>query len=489
MAPKKSLENFIQSVEADGTQKESLAFTLDRERAAAKLGESQLPDPALWIVKMLQAAVAGGATNFEVIFSKRRVEISFDWALEHQAKGLLDLVVSGTLPKDPTLLHLITGIRTSFARAGSRFLLQTTGPEGRDIATLSQSDSGHYSDIEETSEARSLTFVIHRPHRTLTLSNSLNKPVIGLLKGSADEHLTLLERCWCSPIPISIDGRLIDARYDSSLSTWTKPSFLSTKIRKSKQTTPRCTIFHRYTKPGPGRPTLRVSPADGGSKDGRVLVTDQGEVRVSKFVHYGERFLDWIPQQEEGECVLTLACGAGHGNHIFFVLDGALVAKVAFSLEKIKKGLFGLAPPPGLTCGYYCFQPVELGDTDLSQFKLSDLERRRDEILRKICPTLVHSTKHALERISDLWYLPVSPSKVKLAKGVTGAWALAAATLGGVGMIPPSFIAGFFGFAAFMEMGGHRRQIELALGKNLKALQDFDPAIVEQPPIESIVKS
>ena len=62
------VEQYVQGLIAEGGAKETLGFTLDQARALKKLSKSQLPDEALWIVKMVQAAVRGEAT--EVICTK-----------------------------------------------------------------------------------------------------------------------------------------------------------------------------------------------------------------------------------------------------------------------------------------------------------------------------------------------------------------------------------------------------------------------------------
>ena len=157
------VEQYVEGLLAEGGVRETLGFTLDQARALKKLSESQLPDQALWIVKMVQAAVNGEATEIDIKLGRNKVEVSFDSQSLSPAIKLFEHIRSGQLSKDPFLLHLTTGVRTSFAGEGVSFLLQTTGPEGKDVVALSQGETHHFQDPESRTEVRRLTYVVRRP--------------------------------------------------------------------------------------------------------------------------------------------------------------------------------------------------------------------------------------------------------------------------------------------------------------------------------------
>lgn len=71
------------SLIAQGQLDSSGGFTIDRQRALAKIQSSSLSQPDFWILKIVQAAVASGAESLAVRTGRGRIEVAFqtgeDW--------------------------------------------------------------------------------------------------------------------------------------------------------------------------------------------------------------------------------------------------------------------------------------------------------------------------------------------------------------------------------------------------------------------------
>ena len=67
-----SVEDFLSQLSQEGRFFESSSFTIDSLKAREKLSQFQMADSGLWLVKLVQAAVAAGAPSVRVQFEKRR---------------------------------------------------------------------------------------------------------------------------------------------------------------------------------------------------------------------------------------------------------------------------------------------------------------------------------------------------------------------------------------------------------------------------------
>lgn len=65
MAGSLTVEDLVQGLQGEARHDSAGTFTLDAARAAEKMRNFQLPNPYLYCLKWLQAAVAGGARSFE----------------------------------------------------------------------------------------------------------------------------------------------------------------------------------------------------------------------------------------------------------------------------------------------------------------------------------------------------------------------------------------------------------------------------------------
>lgn len=104
-------------------------FTISAEKALEKLAHSQLPDPAFWILKILQFATVHGASNGRIAFGRTSIHLQLTLRKPvsfSQIRGGLGTVKS---LEDPALEHLVTGLRALGGRGDRKFALRLMQPD------------------------------------------------------------------------------------------------------------------------------------------------------------------------------------------------------------------------------------------------------------------------------------------------------------------------------------------------------------------------
>ena len=478
------MDQFIEQASAQGCQTETLHFTIDEARAVQKLSASQLPDQALWIVKMVQAAVCGKAAGVDIRLGRKKIEIGFDSTQLPSALELLRIVKSGTLPKDPFLLHLCTGIRSSFADEGVSFLIQIAGPEGLEVVSLSEGQSYHRQDPALAEARKTLRFVITRPPRMLSLKKSMNLPVRYLVKGTASEHSELVSRCWTSPIPITIDGKRLDTRYDSPLMySGTVSRLVEIQGRNLRQLVPRMNLYLRYLPVKEGRPGI---PKSEFGREGsiRFQCEDGLALLMQKPVFLEGRFLEWDCDGKQAGAVLMAPSAVGHKRYLFFVHDGVVVQRAEILISQPKKKFLGLSFDQH-NGGESFLLPVDFDDLDLSQFKVKEAEEMRRDILKEYLPRIYECDDVVQRLLSHLFYVPAPRRRSKIALALAGtATVPVAAGFGMVGVL--AYVGYQVMFVGFM--GGVTKQASSNLLRDNYAKSAARRAVfriedVEQPPL------
>ncbi|HIB69180.1 MAG TPA: hypothetical protein EYO33_29865 [Phycisphaerales bacterium] len=476
------VEQYVQGLIAEGGAKETLGFTLDQARALKKLSKSQLPDEALWIVKMVQAAVRGEATEVDIRLGRNKVEVSFDSQKLPTALKLFEQVRSGQLSKDPFLLHLTTGIRTSFAGEGVSFLIQVVGPDGKDVVALSEGETHHIQDPDSRSQVARLTYVIRRPYRMVKLGKALDSHVTHLLKGTAAEHMELLTRCWASPVPLRIDGKLMDCRYDSPLMFRSSMTSLSSRQNSRNAVTPSVNCYLRYYPPEPGRPCLKVDGYSPGSRK-EVRTTTGEAVWIRKPLYLNDRFMEWQYEEDTAGRVLISPMGRGRRTALYFVQDGAMVQRVPILLTPPLSvlGVEMNAPRSGGDC---LIVAVGFEDLDLSQFAVKDVEERRIEELRWLKPHVIACSDAFIGHVSDFVPMNCSESRAKGGLALAGLATLPVGwSFGLIGVGAYAFYQSFFAGLTFASKKGVQKLYKAGYSKDREKLQALEFTDLEQPPI------
>ena len=74
--------------------------------------------PGLWLVKLVQAAVAAGAEDVRISLRRKAVTVKFRRPDSWNAVEILEYVISGEQPGSDSLFHLCTGVRASVVFPG-----------------------------------------------------------------------------------------------------------------------------------------------------------------------------------------------------------------------------------------------------------------------------------------------------------------------------------------------------------------------------------
>ena len=71
------LQQLLRQQQAEGKFDSGGQFTLDRDKALAKLAAFQLPRRGAWILKIVQSAVLAGATDLKIVQTNFETRVTF----------------------------------------------------------------------------------------------------------------------------------------------------------------------------------------------------------------------------------------------------------------------------------------------------------------------------------------------------------------------------------------------------------------------------
>lgn len=464
------IDRFLEEQAGGGSSLETSEFTIDQARALEKLSESLLPDPALWVVKMVQAAVSGDAEAIDFKFERNRFEVCFESARLTSAREIFELAVSGQLVKDPFLLHLTTGMRAGSGGEGVSFTLEVSGVDGLDRVEF-DGERFAYSSGPEVGSTRIARFRYEgtRPSRTLALGEHLfGVSLRDILLGASFEEMALLAHCWPSPIPVRIDGKAMDCRYDSRL--------MSRGMRNPLGVRQWMSYLVRYFPAEPEQPTLRVDQYTAKHRHPFAFSTGQTAL-MKESVYSGDRFLDWCWELPTAGRVLVVTRGAHLTSSLFFVQDGAMISRVDLQLPPIDHAnLLGVDAP-------FVMVPVTFAELDLSQFRVRDVEERRKQQLQWLIGVYSESLQLLSEAITHL--VPMHGNS--MLPGILGVSGL---TLAGAALLlaPTAALATAGTLGKFLLFGGIAQKTNdhlkaRHLEKYARKLLELDFGTIEQPPI------
>ena len=185
-------------------------FRLDRRRALEKMERFQLADPWAWVIELVAAAVAGGATAVTLESDADDLRVRWDGAMLTRAEldGLFDaLFGTPRSPRERLLQHLAVGV------------LGALGREPRHVHVLRgpHAEAGEPSlrmIVDDPAETRAED----HPHpgvgtevwvRLAVGLDVLGRVVTGLFTERPEARLVRRRAGW-SPIPVLVNGRAVD---------------------------------------------------------------------------------------------------------------------------------------------------------------------------------------------------------------------------------------------------------------------------------------
>jgi hypothetical protein len=401
VASSPEIEKLLSRQLQDGEVESTSGFTIDSLKASRKLAQSQLPAPGLWLVKLVQAAVALKATSARVVFGKRQVEFSCqcaDW--KWPPNEMFSQILSGHLPQEPFLFHLYAGLRGSVFEDTIEAEWTVVTPQARFTVKFT---SGGTEVLEEhvSAEACSFRLVTSRPRRWPGLKHASTMPLKHLLRQTASEFMALYNYCWPATISITIDGRLMPTQYrDSPNATETDYKKLSPQIANSSYSTPLpTTLVCRDLSANPGRPLLDIPWRDAWGET-RPLQVGTGEAWCQNNLRVEEIWIRWRVPQPGGYLLLLFA----HEmlSRVDFVCDGAVVDSVDLPWRTKPSTILGQEIHQNqFKVGLRVVLPVTTDELDLSHFGVRDSARLAEEHMNVLRAAITEAVELCLSQHAD----------------------------------------------------------------------------------------
>ena len=204
------ISGFLKSQSSSGQYESSGSFTLDTLRMGRKLAGHQLPAPGLWLVKLVQAAVALETNEIKISFGTRGVSISF-WGHDEgpTAQEILEELFRPSPSPGRALKHLATGLRDCVARDAVQLKWEVMDAEECQTVTLTKdatTSTRSGSILKDTRQLKLYQIHLERPARRPPLKKALRQRVVDIMREVGEEYMEVVSRCWCCPVPINIDG-------------------------------------------------------------------------------------------------------------------------------------------------------------------------------------------------------------------------------------------------------------------------------------------
>lgn len=391
------MDELLKVALSEGIYHSSSEFTLDSLRSRAKLAEYQLPEPGLWLAKLVQAAHLARASQITIRFGHRRAEVQFDTRVPLRAQQLLEEVLSGRLYKDGINFHLITGIRSS-ATALSESLQWRVGgqgvrlhPEGVDVFGVS--DPPDRFQLE-----------VGLPSRSRGIWRTLASPVSHLARSTVEEINCLDGRCWYSSVPIKVDGRTLPRQLAQEL-FWYHQETVSSVLRRysNHHKYYRCVLATRAFELE-GRPDLACLPLPPAGK----LCKRLGAVTYTYPSFLYGHYAVW-DAPERFQAIVCLALQERSEVRVEFLLDGVRVDEVVIR-EGLHPAGLGRLVEHYVRAGLRLLVAVRPDEVDLSHFKVRDGENLARELLQRSLPVIKDTFATLSDNFRHLHYLPMSQS-------------------------------------------------------------------------------
>ncbi|MBN9417285.1 MAG: hypothetical protein J0I12_17700 [Candidatus Eremiobacteraeota bacterium] len=433
----------IQKLRSEATYVDTASFTLDALKARAKLAEFQLPGSGLWLVKLVQAAVAFKAPGIQIQFARNAVSVRFEADGLPSAEELLEQVMGGQ-----SCGHLVTALRSC---AGA--LTESVEWHSGGVQVKMNSASTRSAPSSEGG----FVLVATRPPRTRSFSRALATSVSHLVRNTAEEYEAVAERCWVCPIPILLDGRPLQRGYDSPLARglFHTPGAVLMQYEKSRARLPTLCVGVRQIPALPDRPSLSAM---------------ESHAELHKPVYKQGTFLRWQFEGDPVGAALTLQAYRGCGHRIDFVLDGAVVSSFELELEVAKPKYFLTDREHHV--GLRLIFAVNADEVDLSQFEVRDKARLAAQLLEQVKAPLLEFLQGVLKRVPELYYLPFGSYNSKAFGLGMGAYTLGGAALVGIWFLAPIGVAA--GGISYAHLTSCRQRVQKAIQAIQEALQNSE---------------
>ena len=366
MEEKSALEEFLSRSQSVGETDSEGSFTLARERAIAKLANSQLPYNGAWAVKIVQAIVAAQTTErIDVLLKSNETHFCFP----AESAWTIDEVEASFFDPEPgtsrSLNHLISGLWYIGLKEERAFQLSFPGQSESLVW-----DGSSFSRLKLKSPNGMGFINVSRGSRA-SGAFSWAKNLLDDQSENLRIARALRLRCFASPVPLLLDGERIDSLQLCPDYGWTPHSYpLDLKFEDNEL--PPLTI-----------PQGTFDDLDSYQLSGRSG-SGQAALGIRQFINLKPRLLASVTCLLATHLDLYEAGTSGNWQTLqrpskcFWISDGVFVDSDEFKV-------------PFNTCTFAVFLNGDDLETDLTGMRLLESEERTRRILRaaEVIPPLM----------------------------------------------------------------------------------------------------
>ncbi len=357
-------DDFVKLQRSAGQLDSEGVFTIDERHALLKLGAFQLPKPATWVLKLVQAAVAAGAPHMRIKQGVAATIFEFESQVELDVREMMASLTSTQEVLSRPLTHLTLGLRSVGIGQKRPFTL----------SHLCRSDS--YSLVFDGSEVA----VQEEPERSWvpTVTLAVRNPAVASVSRRALAEEAIARSAHTCPVPLTLDG----VRLDRFRLPWNPPNLLALGCEEGLDER-----FVTFAKPQSIEENLvDLLPTDRYS-DLRPFCTFMSEADQIQAV--------WRIQDHHDGIYDT-------PSFAFWVVDGVVV--VSQPLPYVIDDSVGL----------HLFLDGSRQPTDLSGFKFAGDDRERRRMLHTLLTAILPRLEELRDKLRESRPLP-SPKELGLA--------------------------------------------------------------------------
>lgn len=369
------LHTFLQSQSREGTLEATSRFTIDHAKAREKRSRFQVSNRSLWLIKLVQAAIAAGAPEIAITFGRRTARVAFTPEQPWEAHEVLDILSQDREPTDPAMRHLVTGLLGA-CDGWTQTVRWTVGE------TAVQLDEAG-SQIRSVRTKREFLLEATRPARGIRWPALLAAPLHLVVREVLEDFVCVAAHAWTSPIPVRLDGRLLERGYDA-----VPLGMLHFGIPRRVCKLRRCLAARHLHEPL-SRPALPSETPEG---DGVTVDTR----RLPLFATGGP-FLRWRPPNLVPRGVLSLHASMTVAPSVVFLCHGVVVESrlIEPMVARLREANFATRP---LLVPRYVFA-VSPDELDLSGFAVRGLDHHA--LVRECLPESLELIDLLEERLSQ----------------------------------------------------------------------------------------
>ncbi len=224
------IDEFLERARSEGTLHSEGSFSLDVDRAKRLLDQYQFSDPNWYLLKLVQAAVACGASEINMVFRSDCVQVTIlgNDMLLIQTKDVLEIMLQREQFQQGALKQLAIGLNAALAKSPERVEWSVWNPFLQEVLTLDRQNSSlsrlreRPQCLEDVGSRSFYQFSLFRTaDEEYQLESQSEQSWIQKL-GSwlnrkrpqkaevAEDHHRIAQRCQFTPITVRVDGRIVN---------------------------------------------------------------------------------------------------------------------------------------------------------------------------------------------------------------------------------------------------------------------------------------